>query len=83
MARVGKHWGQALFNLITDFDDFNQRMHNKTFTVDGRVSITGGRNIADEYFGYDHEYNFRDRDVLLMGKAAGYQPLLNVLGKRS
>jgi phosphatidylserine/phosphatidylglycerophosphate/cardiolipin synthase-like enzyme len=43
-------------------------MHNKTFTVDGRITITGGRNIADEYFDYDHEYNFRDRDVLLLGK---------------
>jgi len=42
-------------------------MHNKTFTVDSKVSITGGRNVADEYFGYDHEYNFRDRDVLLLG----------------
>jgi phosphatidylserine/phosphatidylglycerophosphate/cardiolipin synthase-like enzyme len=30
--------------------------------------ITGGRNIADEYFDYDHEYNFRDRDILLIGK---------------
>jgi phosphatidylserine/phosphatidylglycerophosphate/cardiolipin synthase-like enzyme len=43
-------------------------MHNKTFIVDGKVTITGGRNIADEYFDYDHEYNFRDRDVLLLGK---------------
>jgi phosphatidylserine/phosphatidylglycerophosphate/cardiolipin synthase-like enzyme len=43
-------------------------MHNKTFLVDGKVVITGGRNIADEYFDYDHEYNFRDRDVLLLGK---------------
>jgi phosphatidylserine/phosphatidylglycerophosphate/cardiolipin synthase-like enzyme len=42
-------------------------MHNKTFTVDGKVSITGGRNVADEYFGYDHQFNFRDRDVLLLG----------------
>lgn len=45
-------------------------MHNKTFTVDHNVSITGGRNIADEYFDYDHAYNFRDRDVLLFGKTA-------------
>jgi len=45
-------------------------MHNKTFIVDGEYVITGGRNIADEYFDYDHEYNFRDRDVLLIGKAA-------------
>jgi phosphatidylserine/phosphatidylglycerophosphate/cardiolipin synthase-like enzyme len=43
-------------------------MHNKIFAVDGKVAITGGRNIADEYFDYDHEYNFRDRDVLLLGK---------------
>ena len=43
-------------------------MHNKTFIVDEKVVITGGRNIADEYFDYDHEYNFRDRDVLLLGK---------------
>ncbi len=54
-------------HLLTDFRDFNQRMHNKTFSVDGRVAITGGRNMADEYFDYDHRYNFRDRDVLLVG----------------
>ena len=40
----------------------------KVITVDDKVAITGGRNIADEYFDYDHEYNFRDRDVLLIGK---------------
>lgn len=68
---IGKHIGNKLLNLVKDFHGFNQRMHNKTFTVDGKVSITGGRNIADEYFGYDHEYNFRDRDVLLIGKTTG------------
>ena len=46
-------------------------MHNMTFIVDVTVVITGGRNIADEYFDYDHEYNFRDRDVLLIGKVSG------------
>ena len=45
-------------------------MHNKTFVVDGRVAITGGRNLADEYFDYDQDYNFRDRDVLLVGPGA-------------
>lgn len=65
---IGKNIAHKLYNLVTDFHGFNQRMHNKTFTVDGKVSITGGRNIADEYFGYDHTYNFRDRDVLLFGK---------------
>ncbi|XPV69814.1 MAG: phospholipase D family protein [Halarcobacter sp.] len=67
MANIGKNIFDKIINLSTDFHKLNQRMHNKTFTVDGKVSITGGRNIADEYFGYDHKYNFRDRDVLLVG----------------
>lgn len=46
-----------------------RRMHNKTITIDGKATIMGGRNIADEYFDVDDRYNFRDRDVLLLGKA--------------
>ncbi len=69
-VNLGKNLFQKLKRFNTDFAGANQRMHNKTFTVDGKVSITGGRNIADEYFDYDHEYNFRDRDVLLLGKTA-------------
>lgn len=65
---LGKNIFNKLGKLATDFRSANQRMHNKTFIVDGKVVITGGRNIADEYFDYDHEYNFRDRDVLLLGK---------------
>jgi len=67
MVNIGKNIVNKVVNLLTDFHGLNQRMHNKTFTVDGKVSITGGRNIADEYFGYDHQFNFRDRDVLLLG----------------
>lgn len=69
-SNLGKNIPSKLYTLSTDFRGFNQRMHNKTFIVDGKVVITGGRNIADEYFDYDHEYNFRDRDVLLLGKAS-------------
>jgi len=69
-ANIGKNLPGKLYTLATDFTGFNQRMHNKTFIVDGKVVITGGRNIADEYFDYDHDYNFRDRDVLLIGKAS-------------
>jgi phosphatidylserine/phosphatidylglycerophosphate/cardiolipin synthase-like enzyme len=69
-ANIGKNLPKKLYSLATDFKGFNQRMHNKTFIVDGQVVITGGRNIADEYFDYDHDYNFRDRDVLLIGKTA-------------
>ncbi|MGB5419226.1 phospholipase D family protein [Algibacter sp.] len=67
-VNLGKNIFQKLGKFATDFKSANQRMHNKTFIVDNQVVITGGRNIADEYFDYDHEYNFRDRDILLIGK---------------
>ncbi len=66
-VNLGKNIFGKIKKFTTDFRDANQRMHNKTFIVDGKVVITGGRNIADEYFDYDHEYNFRDRDILLLG----------------
>ena len=69
-VNVGKTLPGKLVKFARDFRGANQRMHNKTFTVDGRIVITGGRNIADEYFDYDHDYNFRDRDVLLLGGVA-------------
>lgn len=67
-SNIGKNFVEKMGYMKYNFLGVNQRMHNKTFTVDGKVVITGGRNIADEYFDYDHEYNFRDRDVLLIGK---------------
>ncbi|WP_299099451.1 phospholipase D family protein [uncultured Winogradskyella sp.] len=69
-VNLGKNLFGKLKTFTTDFRSANQRMHNKTFIVDGKVAITGGRNIADEYFDYDHEYNFRDRDILLLGKVS-------------
>ncbi|MGO1298577.1 MAG: phospholipase D-like domain-containing protein [Vibrio sp.] len=68
-ANVGKNIIGKLTSLVTDFRGLNQRMHNKVFLVDQKIAITGGRNIANEYFGFDHDYNFRDRDVFLAGKA--------------
>ena len=67
---VGVSWWERLWYLIRDFRESNQRMHDKTAIFDGTVAITGGRNMADEYYDYDHAYNFRDRDVLLAGGAA-------------
>ncbi len=64
---VGVPAWKRIVNLIVHFRASNQRMHDKTFTVDGKVTITGGRNMADEYFDYDRHYNFRDRDILLLG----------------
>lgn len=69
-VNLGKNLVGQIKEFATNFRSANQRMHNKTFTVDGKAVITGGRNIADEYFDYNHEYNFRDRDVLLLGKIA-------------
>lgn len=66
---VGVGFWQRLKNAVTGFRAINQRMHDKTAIFDGVAGITGGRNMADEYFDYDQEYNFRDRDVLLLGRA--------------
>ena len=67
--KVGTPFYKRVLNVLTDFRGVNQRMHDKTFIVDGQVAITGGRNMADEYFDYDHDYTFRDRDALLVGEA--------------
>ncbi len=65
---VGVSLFQRIKHIFTNFRSVNQRMHDKTFIVDGKVAITGGRNMADEYFDYNHNYNFRDRDALVIGK---------------
>jgi len=67
-SSVGVPLQKRVLNVFGDFRGVNQRMHDKTFMVDGKVAITGGRNMAAEYYDYNHEYNFRDRDVLLLGK---------------
>jgi cardiolipin synthase C len=48
----------------------NQRMHSKLLLADGAVGITGGRNYQDDYYDWDREYNFRDRDLLIAGPVA-------------
>jgi putative cardiolipin synthase len=66
---VGVPLPKRLLNALTNFRGVNQRMHDKTLVVDGKVAITGGRNMAAEYFDYNQKYNFRDRDALLLGEA--------------
>ncbi|MFC4350011.1 phospholipase D family protein [Fodinicurvata halophila] len=46
-----------------------RRMHNKAWIADGRLAIVGGRNIGDAYFDASEGVNFRDMDLLLLGKA--------------
>jgi putative cardiolipin synthase len=64
---VGVPLHKKALNAAVDFHGFNQRMHDKTFIVDGKIAITGGRNMSSEYYDYNQDYNFRDRDVLLAG----------------
>ena len=52
---------------LSDFSRLNRRMHNKSFTVDNQVTIVGGRNIGDEYFGAAGDVLFVDLDVLAVG----------------
>jgi len=47
--------------------ELNHRLHNKMLIVDNRVIISGGRNIADAYFGLSDDYNFLDLDLLGVG----------------
>ena len=47
----------------------NRRMHNKLFIADNSFAITGGRNIADAYFGRSKPANFIDMDALVAGPA--------------
>ncbi|NOS98125.1 MAG: phospholipase D family protein [Methylotenera sp.] len=67
---VGTPFHKRLLNIAVNFRGVNQRMHDKTFIVDGKLAITGGRNMAAEYFDYNQSYNFRDRDALLLGDVA-------------
>ena len=59
-----------LSSMACCFRRVNQRMHNKLMVVDDIVGLTGGRNIADRYFDYDTNYEFKDRDVLVFGRIA-------------
>ena len=47
--------------------------HDKILIVNGRLALTGGRNIGAEYFAdlNDDALAFRDLDVLLVGKEVG------------
>ena len=56
-----------LLDYAGDFSRLNRRMHNKSFTADGVLTIVGGRNIGDEYFDADPQISFADLDVLAVG----------------
>ncbi|HDS0950929.1 TPA: phospholipase D family protein [Stenotrophomonas maltophilia] len=57
-------------SVLCCFRRFNQRMHNKLLVIDDAIGVVGGRNYQDDYYDWDREYNFRDRDVLIAGPEA-------------
>ena len=63
------HRRAHLLGFLTDFSRLNRRMHNKSFTVDRAVTVAGGRNMGDEYFGADDNFGFADLDALAVGSA--------------
>lgn len=60
---------QFAAGILCCFFELNQRMHDKLLLVDGRVGIVGGRNYQDRYFGWDPDFDYIDRDVLVAGPA--------------
>lgn len=57
---------RELLNL-GEFHRLDHRMHNKVMVVDNQVAIVGGRNLANHYFGYDANDNFRDMEIVTGG----------------
>jgi putative cardiolipin synthase len=52
---------------LGSFSRINRRMHNKTVTVDNQITIIGGRNMANYYFGADENKKYGDLDVIGIG----------------
>ncbi len=58
-----RYYNRALNPITMQF-----RNHRKVLAIDGVEAIIGGRNIGNEYFAMDADYNFLDRDVWLKGE---------------
>ena len=66
-TRARENRVRRLAELAVRFRSVNRRMHNKAWIADGRVLITGGRNIGDAYFDASEHSNFRDFDLIAYG----------------
>ena len=60
---------QRVLRSVNEFSRINRRMHNKLFLADNQFAVTGGRNVADEYFDRSGPDNFIDMDLLAAGPA--------------
>lgn len=70
LGRARINYPQYAWAAVCCWSKLNQRMHTKLLLVDGAVGITGGRNYQNDYYDWDNEYNFRDRDLLVAGPVA-------------
>jgi putative cardiolipin synthase len=61
------HRSRRVLDYASDFSRVIRRMHNKSFTIDNQVTIVGGRNVGDEYFGVPGAVAFEDLDVIAVG----------------
>ncbi len=64
---ANRNW--RIGDFTTDFSRVNRRMHNKSFTADNQMTVVGGRNVGNEYFGVDSPVEFADLDAVLTGAA--------------
>ena len=62
--------GSRALGFLAEFGRLNRRMHNKSFTADGQVSVVGGRNVGNEYYAAGIGTVFADLDVIAVGPAA-------------
>jgi putative cardiolipin synthase len=69
----GDSLAMRLLLSLREFGRINHRMHNKLFIADNRFSISGGRNMADEYFMRSDLANFIDVDVIAAGSVVREQ----------
>lgn len=59
--------------IVLGFLPYNRRMHGKLWLTDGRLALTGGRNVGDAYFGAASggQADYDDLDILVSGPVAG------------
>ncbi len=62
-----RYYNPASWNVVKG----NHRNHRKTLIVDGRSAVIGGRNMAEDFFGFHPEYNMLDTDVAIEGSLVG------------
>jgi putative cardiolipin synthase len=60
------------FEMLLMAVRFNRRLHAKFWIADGRLAITGGRNIGNDYFAVTsgRKRSVRDMDIVMAGPLA-------------